>query len=676
MTQFVLDLFFSTVFIILLILLYKAKERIFTRNDTCYRYTHSGLLTLCVVALIQTSGHQGLLHNVPFLSEEVYRNLVEAIGIVTGVTLMIAGASFWLPGNRKESETEIEASHGEIPTDIHESILTSDGAQDIFKKTLEKICRQYQFAGYAVYRFSSVRGKFLCTDCNNLSHAQTVELKKVSIDTENTAQDFERISEEFGLSCGMPLRIGDRIGAGVFFMRDNGTELTEEETLQLNHIGDSISNRLTRKYHTAKNEFYESCWINLQRLTRLNNHRGGLRDHLGGIYEIFKNAIGTEYICMANFDESRGQFRRYAVGINGNVLLDSAVMPDLRSTHFETVLNSGRSLVIDDIGLVEDIAIDSLFLSCAQTSLMAVPIYHGGKISAVVTLGSPRIGTFNRRHQFIARLLCYSLKPALSVESSRLTRNKAVAHMDSLYAFGRTIDADTDLNRIFEHTAEYILSSLETTMVRIHLVSANRKSLRGAITHTCRPISLEERDGFSVDPETTPHYRTVIDDKEIAVLNIDGDEDGTISREFDAADLGNMKSAILLPVVVNGLTTAVITVADMRQDNRSVIDTEDLTWLGCVVDKVGMTLRIMNMGRMVASLGSGSEMREGPRRLKINLKGASETASEIIPAVRDNNRDSVLSSGVTFDRESFRDSIEESRRNIAELVETADTKDI
>lgn len=676
MTQFVLDLFFSTVFIVLLILLYKAKDRIFARNSTCYHYTHGGLLALCIVALIQTAGHQGLLHGIPFLSEEVYRNLIEAIGIVTGVTLMIAGASFWLPGNRKTAELNTEICRSEIPSDIHDSILTSNEPSDIFKKTVEKICRQYHFSGFAIYRYSAVNREFLCTDCNHLPHAKTMELKQVTIDPDQPEEDFARLKQEFDFSCYLPISVGNRLGSAIFFSRDRGMEITEEESSQLAHIAKSISSRLTRKYHSAKNEFYESCWINLRRLTRLNNHRGGLRDHLGGIYDIFKEAVGTEYICMAIFDESRRHFRRYSIGINGNVLLDTAVMPDLDSSHFGTILRSGQTLIIDDIDLAEDTPIDSLFLSCAQKSLMAIPVFHGGRITAIVTLGSPTAAAFNRRNQYIARLLCYTLKPSFAFESSHLHRVKALTHMDRLYSFNRILQSDRNLSEIFEHTAEHIMGSIETTLVRIHRVSPDQTSLIGAVTNLCRPVELEDRDGFPLDREITPSYCAAVYDNEIAVVTKDNADIDRAAAEFDAADLHGMKSAVVMPVVANGMTIAVITIADMRRDARAAIDTGDLTYLGCVAETVSMNLRIVNLGRLMASVKMDDTRQEGPRKLKINLKGLPENTPEDIPVLSEIDRKPNYLSEITVDRETFRESIEESRRNIAELVETGGNQDI
>lgn len=671
MTQFVLDLFFTTVFVILLVLLYKAKDRIFARNRTCYQYTHSGLLTLCAVALIQTAGHQGMLHSVPFLAEDVYRNLIEAIGIVAGVTFMIAGASFWLPGGRQETDTIPDSIHSEIPSNIHASILESQETGEIFTRTFEKICRHYRFAGFALYRNSSTAGKFVCTDCNNLTQARMGELKQESIDPESPVNDLEKIKNQYEFSYVLPIRIDNRIRAAALFTRDIADEISDEERLQLEHICDSISSRLTRKYHSLKNEYYEDCWQNLREITHINIGSGGLKDHLGEIYEVFKKAAGVEFLCMAMYDESRRNFKRYAVGINGNVLLDLSVMPDVKASHFGEILEKRKSLIIDDIGKIEDVAIDSLFMSCSQKSLMAVPVYHGGEIMAIITLGSPKTGAFNLRRQFMAKLLCYAMKPALVVESEKLTRRKTYAHLESLYTLGREPNSFHNSAELYDCVNTHILNSIDTALVRIHQVAPDRKTLHCAMTELRRPMDMEEKDGFRVDNVKTPSYKRTIDEQEIVFLMNDGNNDSSADEEFVIVDLKGMKRAVLIPVVVNGLTTAVITLADMRDDARAVIDTEDLTYLGCIADMIGKYLRIMNMGRLMASRESTSESYEGPRKLKINLKKTPGpdmvNISEMEPG-----RVAALPLETSFDREIFRESIEESQRNIARLVETAE----
>ena len=97
MTQFILDLFFASIFILLLLLMAKMRERAFADNKESYRYAMTGMSVLAIVAFLQLAAHQDLLATLPFLSEPIYQELAQVIGIVAGVALMIAGISIWLP---------------------------------------------------------------------------------------------------------------------------------------------------------------------------------------------------------------------------------------------------------------------------------------------------------------------------------------------------------------------------------------------------------------------------------------------------------------------------------------------------------------------------------------------------------------------------------------------------
>ena len=111
MSQFIIDLFFAFIFIILAIMLMRIKDKAFTDNKESYRYTTSGVFVLFLVSIIRLLNHQQAFASVPFLSEPVCRDLIEATGIIAGMTLMLAGVSFWLP-IKKRHTTELEENGG------------------------------------------------------------------------------------------------------------------------------------------------------------------------------------------------------------------------------------------------------------------------------------------------------------------------------------------------------------------------------------------------------------------------------------------------------------------------------------------------------------------------------------------------------------------------------------
>ncbi|UCD18193.1 MAG: hypothetical protein JSV44_04580, partial [Candidatus Zixiibacteriota bacterium] len=127
MSQLIFDLFFAVTFVLLLYLLAKIRERIFIENKVSYRYALSGVFVFCVVSVLQLAGHQGLFDLIPLLSEPIYLEVIKIIGIIAGITLLVAGVSVWIPSRRKkDTPASKPASPPDRITEIILKIIATD----------------------------------------------------------------------------------------------------------------------------------------------------------------------------------------------------------------------------------------------------------------------------------------------------------------------------------------------------------------------------------------------------------------------------------------------------------------------------------------------------------------------------------------------------------------------
>ncbi|GEM_PF-1382874 len=666
-SQFVLDLFFSIIFAALLILLYTLREKFFFKNRTSYRYSCAGLTVLCGVAIIQMAGHLGVLDGVPLIGEELYRNIIEAIGIVSGVTLLLAGVSFWLPG---ESFEDLSAEHDTgkefYPREIREVILNSKGPDELFTKTFEKTCRMYGFSGYILLRYFSTRSKPVFISCNSLNQALVNALKNETINWENGIGEIERLKHDLGFNSAIPMYVSNKLKGAVFFHGESEKQFGEAESHQLELIGNAVTRRLEEFASLIRKEYNDGCWQNLRRLTRLVALKTDIRDQLRGIYDVFHEALGAEYFSLDIIDESRSYNRRYSVGINGTILLNQATLPADNQSHLATVIKEGRSLVIDNISCPRKLPVDSLILSCAQVSMMAIPLYRGGRIAGVVTIGSPREANFNRRKQFASRLFCYALLPIVSIDSSRLIRQKALAYNDLINSFARQMSEAYSRNDILERAARLIIDNTGTAMVRIHGFAQSEMRLRTVAVETRRPMAIADSEEIRVSARTTPLYWTAAMERRLISIRVDDENQPRYEAELKECDLDGMKSVLLVPVLVNGFTEAIITLADMRTDGRNIIDSADITFLQSLAEIIGMAFKIENISRRLVEFTLEERPVEGPKRLKLQL------GRNIDP-----ERIDLPFSQLDFSRKTIsglRDSIEESRLNIGKLVEMSEVK--
>lgn len=661
-SQFILDLFFITVFVLMLVLLHQAKGRIFKRNKDSFRYTYGGLLALCISALIQTIGHQNLLENVPLISEEIFRNVIEAIGIVAGVTLMIAGASFWLPRKQERAATEETKDGSRFPYEVHRSIYHGTNANDIFTSSFEKICRQYGFTGFALYRYSSRYRQYVCTDCNNLGRELAGKLRNDKFRPAVFDAKIESIKKECGFEYLLPVETVGKIGAVAFFHKQKNSELTENDRRELRLIGNEISQRITGINHSLKAGFYDYCWECYSSLTGIVSKCSDISSGLKDVYRIFYRTLGSEYLSIAVIDRTKAGSRRFSVGINGNVLLDNAPLPDLRASHLGEVISSGKRLKLDDIDSVERRPIDSLFLSCGQKSLLAIPVFQSGIITGIISIGSPRKNHFNRRRELLGGLLCRALATLVVREAGRFLRRKALRYNDEIFNFSGKVEKLADLNEIYDATAGIIRQAVNVSFVRIDEVSADRTSLIEKACDSLRPHDSNSEEKILLDKSETESYWRTVMLGEIAEVTVDGSDNEKTVKELGRSGLTKMKSVTMIPIKTGGLTTLVITLADMREKKRTAIDSSDITFVYNIGSSLQSNLRAERLSRAFFRT-------EGSHSLKLNLP-VKETA------VREDELLSELEeiAELTDSRiiPGLQDSLSRSHLDIARMVENPD----
>ena len=101
-------------------------------------------------------------------------------------------------------------------------------------------------------------------------------------------------------------------------------------------------------------------------------------------------------MSLAIRDKYRGNYKRYTTGVDRRMLLEDGSHLPIKGTQLDIVVASRKSLLIDDITPFPESNADSLFVSCNQKCMMAVPIINYGRITGVLTLGHMQAGFFNR----------------------------------------------------------------------------------------------------------------------------------------------------------------------------------------------------------------------------------------------------------------------------------------
>ena len=226
-------MFFSLIFVLLVIFLVRIKERTFAENKESYRYTVSGISVLFFASLLRLLNHQGLFEAVPFLSESIYFDLSEAIGIVTGIALMIAGVSIWLPvKSRTIDVADDRAKQSRLIQEILHEIIQTKEINSLFERVPKLICQGFGFSGSAVYRLNHKRQRFICTDFNDPENSSE-KLEKLQFEPDTALGVLEDMNNVFGATFPFHLEINGRLKAVVLFWREENEEVCADDRMAL-----------------------------------------------------------------------------------------------------------------------------------------------------------------------------------------------------------------------------------------------------------------------------------------------------------------------------------------------------------------------------------------------------------------------------------------------------------
>ena len=633
MSQLIMDLFFASIFILLLILLFKIRERAFTENRQSFQYVFYGIFGLGLVSIIQIAGHQNLFDTVPFLSEPIYRELIQTTGIVAGVAMLIAGASMWLPGKRtgqrnKTGQNELKV----LIASIERALIHYRNVRRILPRAGSLLCRYLGFESYAIFKVRHRTNNLVCTDSYNLGEDETESLAGLSLKNEKISEKFTEIKKRYNFQYDLSFGIENSIKGAIFIKGSRTVYDNDRICSALDSIGQTISMKLTSEYTSLKETFYRDYWHYSRKLNNITARRKNLRSAMAEFYGVFKNAFGAEYLSLAIAYKTQKNIRRFTVGLNGNILMDGDDTPAINSSHLKHILKEKKNLLINNINSTCE-NVDILFAGCGQSSLLAVPVIREGDIIAVLTLGHTVPGHFKRRDLYLAEMLSYSLIPSVEPELSRrliFERDKYLAAINTFDSLcGNTIELDTVLNE----AAGLLIRNLKTTMVRISLLNRLRTEAETKAVMTLRPLRDFNSDRIILSGELTPWHNIVMNEARLLLINQDDPESRMSRSEMESAVFPGMRSALIVPVVVNGFVFGFITLGEMRGWDRYVYDAAAINFCKSIASKIAETFRTEKLMRLIVRAPRAEDIKSAEkdrlselrRRIKLpvtNLRGS------------------------------------------------------
>ncbi len=629
MSKFVLDLFFASTFAVLLLILLRTRNKLFTENRSSFNYSVTGLLALFFVSIIQLSANQRLFGAVPFLSEPMYAEMVQIIGIISGITLLVAGASMWIPSRKKNKSADVEPNTAaDIAWRIKLEVVRSKQPDFIFDELPVSIMQAFGFDGFAVLKYSSRSRKVYLANHSGIRPEYYDQIMKSIKSRKDQAEIFGCVCRLGHPAAEVPVRVQVRQAAGIYFWKTSIDKASESDQIALNRISEMVSSHFGAHFQKIKSEYYETSWRHYFQAVDILRGKGSLKGRMQLLSQLFHQAVGSEYFSLAVMLNGRENIRQYTCGLNGNTLLDGHSNPIRQSAYFGQVIDSGAGIIVHDATKSELVSNESLIVECGQNSLIAIPLFSMGRTLGILTLGHKRAGYFNHRRLLRAEMLASALTPAVEKELGQAAVEGRERYLSALLTFDRDSENIQNVDQLLNRAAEIIEKSLSTTMVRIVTLGSDNISLSTKALHTVRPFDRGEVDSVNLSSKTTFWHHLAAHEQRPMLINQEDAETRMNKNEAGALVFDTVRSALIVPITINGLTFGLITLGEERNWQRYSYDAAAINFVREMAARLGMAVKLLKFSQaLITDRGVGriAESTEGRKHLINRLKSPAST---------------------------------------------------
>jgi GAF domain-containing protein len=609
MPQVYYDLLFCLTFLVVLLIVVRFRKTAFKKEAAAYRKIVIGLLALTGFALIQLTGNQGLFSGVKYLEDQAGRDVISALCIAGGLMFLLSGIGAWLPSltRYRDSRRQVNKRYFCLKM-VNEAMDRGKSLDDTYVEILNCLSSYLGIRRCNLYKYSS-RYDVLC-----LSASVGFWDKRQGIDDRIPLSDTalkKKLMRSRPLRTGavgielagddkpallVPIAHQNRLYGTLFCWMDQNAEI-DDDLIDFVSVAASLMGKFTYQHVTdIKKELYHSQQIAARELGEISNNATSVSDLVPDLFRVLRELVGAEYLSLASLDNSGENMFRYTIGSGGRLLLEKGVSRQTRGTDVYPVYETEQPIV--DSRVIPDDKIgeqDGLFLSCGMRSRLTCPVKAGKKVVAVLTLGNTNGGHFTAYHLHRLNQVLGSIAGAIQREQLNRSLEAKEDHMLRLQLMQGQLADNSEVPSFFNDACELLTRRMKCTVARISLLNRDRNLL---VSQACRSIretgnNLKEKD--TIPLSLLPWHRMTLDAKKLMLINQDDPESQMPPQESTSALIPSIKSAMLVPIMLNDQVTGVISVGEARNWNRRAFGASDLIFAKDVAAKCSVALRLQQL---------------------------------------------------------------------------------
>jgi len=397
--------------------------------------------------------------------------------------------------------------------------------------------------------------------------------------------------DKIGRFVCVPLKYRNRI-CGVMGIYDSKEkEFTYQETQFLSNWGNMLGVVVEEMIGSRRNKLRRDYLNAAEEICELAKSNSSFDDVFPAVARAIQKVVDFTCLCLSLVDKSGENMRRLTIGAGGNLFLDKGVTSPTRGTLVEYVVQTGEALLDDDVWGDSKFIEDDLLKAMEIRSRLIVPLKLGKRVCATLTLGHMKHSYYALPDVKWLNLISGLLSVLVLKEQTNLEVRKRRQYSVCLNEIVHGIAEDERIDDIFSNTASLITQGLPTTFCRIALLDNKEKKLDTKALSQIRNKGVDLSVGREHWLTELPWHRLALESKQLMLVNQDDPESIMSANECRQIMTDHLRSALLVPLVVDGESLGIMSLGEERSWQRRPFDVEDVEFAKKVAACLSIAIR-------------------------------------------------------------------------------------
>jgi transcriptional regulator with GAF, ATPase, and Fis domain len=607
MPQLYHDVLFCTTFLIVLISIIKITNGRLQADRNAFNRIIMGLGLLTGFAVVQLFGHQGAFDRLPYLQEESGRKILEATVIAAGLMFLLVGIGGLLPslarGRRMRRQTTKRYFGLKM---ILPAVSGGKTLDETFDVVMNHLATYLEIPRWAGFKYASKQDLLVLTGSVGFPEKHPRHLRTVSIkETELKAELFRfQAMARPGESAGtgetpgprlvVPVAYGGRLYGALFSWGDVAVDDDLLDVLTL--LGEILGRQAQMLVLKTNADFYRNRQVVSARVADFCNRASAIGDILVELFQVLRDVTAAEFCSIAVVDNSGENMVRYTIGSGGRMLLEKGVSRSTGCGTIHRIIHDGQPLIEADVDFEGNHdPDDGLFLSCGMHARLACPVSVGRRIPAVIMLGHSQSNHFKPVH--LDRVRDIAAPMAGVVQREQLSRTLEIREdqMLRLQMMERELATTDSAQAVFDEACQLLTKRMKSTVARISLIDRDGRNLFSQACRTIRDTGHDLKENATLPISLLPWHKMTIETRKPMLINREDPQSQMPAQETMATLLPDVRSAILVPIMLDDIVRGVISIGEARNWNRRPFGASDLIFARDVAAKCSVALRMKKL---------------------------------------------------------------------------------